>query len=219
MERIIIHAEKREEIGKGASRSLRRNNMIPVILYRKGSSIPLKVPKKELSQFINETAGEKVMVNLELGNGENKLALLKDYQVDPIKRELLHVDFYEVLLTEKVRLSIRVITTGEPVGVKRDGGVLQHLLREVEIECLPDRIPGHITVDISELEIGQSIHVKDLKVDGDIKILNDPDEVVVNVVAPEAEEVTVTEKAEEIAEPEVIKKGKKEEEKEEEESK
>ena len=213
---MVIHAQKRDEIGKGSARSLRRNNMIPVILYRKGSSIPLKVPKKELTQFINETAGEKVMVSLELGDGGNKLALLKDYQVDPVKRELLHADFYEVLLTEKLRLSIRVVTTGESIGVKRDGGVLQHLLREVEIECLPDKIPGHITVDVSNLEIGQSIHVKDLKTEEGVKILNDPDEVVVNVIAPEVEEAAPTEKVEEVVEPEVIKKGKKEEEKEEE---
>jgi large subunit ribosomal protein L25 len=216
MEKMVIHAQKRDEIGKGSARSLRRNNMIPVILYRKGSSIPLKVPKKELTQFINETAGEKVMVSLELGDGGNKLALLKDYQVDPVKRELLHADFYEVLLTEKLRLSIRVVTTGESIGVKRDGGVLQHLLREVEIECLPDKIPGHITVDVSNLEIGQSIHVKDLKTEEGVKILNDPDEVVVNVIAPEVEEAAPTEKVEEVVEPEVIKKGKKEEEKEEE---
>jgi large subunit ribosomal protein L25 len=216
MEKMVIHAQKRDETGKGSARSLRRNNMIPVILYRKGSSIPLKVPKKELTQFINETAGEKVMVSLELGDGGNKLALLKDYQVDPVKRELLHADFYEVLLTEKLRLSIRVVTTGESIGVKRDGGVLQHLLREVEIECLPDKIPGHITVDVSNLEIGQSIHVKDLKTEEGVKILNDPDEVVVNVIAPEVEEAAPTEKVEEVVEPEVIKKGKKEEEKEEE---
>ncbi len=211
MERMTLNVQKREERGKGAARSLRRAMMIPAVLYRGGGSLPIKIPKKELSQFINATAGEQVMVTLQFADGENKLALMKDYQVDPTKREMLHVDFFEVSLTEKVRVSVHVITVGEPIGVKRDKGVLQNLIREIEVECLPDKIPGHIKVDISRLEIGQSLHVGDLNLGEDVKILTDPAEVLANVIAPAVEEAAPVEAAApEVTEPEVIKKGKKE---------
>lgn len=210
MEKITLKAEKRDKAGKGVARSLRREGMIPSVLYRAGHSLPLKMNRKELASFISSTAGEQVMVNLEFPDGEKRLALLKDYQVDPIKGELLHSDFFEVLLTEKVRVTVAVSTTGEPVGVKRDGGILQHGVREIEIECLPDKIPGHITVDVSGLELGKSIHVSDLVLGEGIKVLTDPDEVIATVTAVVEEEAVPA--APEVAEPEVIKKGKKEEE-------
>lgn len=216
MERITLNVQKREEKGKGAARSLRRGAMIPAVLYRGGGSLPIKIPKKEMAQFINTTAGNQVMVNLHFADGENKLALIKDYQVDPTKRELLHADFFEVSLTEKVRVSVHVTTTGEPIGVKRDKGILQHLLREIEVECLPDNIPGNIKIDISGLEIGQSFHVGNLSLGEEVKILTDSTEVLANIIAPLVEEVAPAEvAAPEVTEPEVIKKGKKEEEAEE----
>ncbi|MEW6068304.1 MAG: 50S ribosomal protein L25 [Nitrospirota bacterium] len=216
MERIILNVEKRDEMGKGAARSLRRNNMIPAILYRGGGSIPIKFSKKELVNFINTAAGEQVMVNLQFADGEKKFALMKDYEVEPTRGDLLHVDFFELVLTEKVKVNVPVSTVGEPIGVKRDKGILQHLLREIEIECLPDKIPGHVQIDISRLEIGQSLHVSDLKLGEDIKVITSPDEVIVNVIAPAIEEAAAPAEAEvapspEAAEPEVIKKGKKEE--------
>jgi len=212
---MTINAEKREETGKGAARSMRRKNMIPAILYRGGESIPIKISKKELAQFINTTAGEQVMVNLQFTDSSNKLAIMKEYQVDPSVGDLLHADFFEVLLTEEIKVSVHVTPVGESIGVKRDGGILQHLLREIEVECLPDKIPGHIKIDISDLEIGQSFHVKDLKLGEGIKVLNDPQEVIANVIAPVVEEVVAPAEAvvtPEVTEPEVIKKGKKEEE-------
>lgn len=213
MERITINAEKRKEFGKGAARNLRRKNMIPAILYRGGDSLPVKFSQKELAQFINTTAGEQVMVTLQFADGESRLALVKDYQLDPIKGELLHADFFEVSLTEEIKVTVHIATVGEPIGVKRDGGILQYLLRKIEVECLPDRIPGHIKIDISGLEIGQSLHVSDLKLGEGIKVLTDPDEVIVNIIAPVVEEVAPVEvaAAPEVAEPEVVKKGKKEE--------
>ena len=217
MERITIHAEKREETGKGAARSLRRKEMIPAVLYRGGGSLPMKLPRKEIMQFINTTASEQAMVNLQFQDGESKLALMKEYQVDPTKRELLHADFFEVSLTEKVKVSVHVSTIGEPVGVKRDAGILQNVLREIEVECLPDKIPSHIRVDISALEIGQSLHVSDLKLGEDVRILAEPEGVIANVIAPVVEEVAPAAEevvAPEAEEPEVMKKGKKEEEEE-----
>jgi len=214
MERISIQAEKREGAGKGVARTLRREGKVPAVLYRAGKAQSIQLSRKELSKLINKVAGEQVMVDLQFADGEKKLALLKNFQVDPIRSELLHTDFFEVSLTETVRITVHVTTKGEPIGVKRDGGILQHPIREIMIECLPDNIPGKIEVDISKLEVGQSLHVSDLKVEEGIKILTDPHEVIVNVVesavevAPVAAEVA----APVTAEPEVIKKGKKEEE-------
>lgn len=221
MERITLNVEKREETGKGVARSLRRAEMIPAVLYRGGGSFPIKVPKKEMTQFINSTSGEQVMVNLLFKDGENKLALMKEFQIEPTKRELLHADFFEVSLTEKLKVSVHLTTTGEAIGVKRDKGILQNLLREIEIECLPDKIPGHIKVDVSGLEIGQSLHVGDIMVGEGIKVLTDSGEVIANVIAPLVEEAAPAEAvvAPAVTEPEVVKKGKKEEEKAEEEKK
>ncbi len=212
MERITLKAEKRDIVGKGIARTLRREGMIPAVLYKGGGSIPIKLSRKELSQLINTTAGEQVMVNLQFSDGDSKLVLVKDYQVDPIKGDLLHTDFFEVSLTEKIRVTVHVTPVGEPIGVKRDGGILQHVLREIEVECLPDKIPGHIEIDISKLETGQSIRVSDLKLGEGIKVLTDLDEVVANVIAPLVEEAAPVAPAAEVAEPEVIKKGRKEEE-------
>ena len=216
MERITINVEKREETGKGAARSLRRKDIVPGILYRGGGSLPIKLPKKEIKQFINTTSGQQVMVNLLFNDGESKLALIKEFQVDPLRRELLHADFFEVSLTEKLKVNVRVSVTGEPIGVKRDNGILQYHLREIEIECLPDKVPGHVDINVSGLEIGQGLHVRDLELGEDIKVITDPGDVIVNVIAPLVEAAAPAEEAapvEAAAEPEVMKKGKKEEEK------
>jgi large subunit ribosomal protein L25 len=124
MARMSITAKKRDGHGKGVARSLRREEMVPAVLYRKGESQSIKLPKKELSKVINTMSGEQVMVNLEFAGGVKKLALLKDYQLDPVKGELLHSDFFEVSLTEKIRVTVHVTPLGEPIGVKRDGGIL-----------------------------------------------------------------------------------------------
>ncbi|MBI5103219.1 MAG: 50S ribosomal protein L25 [Nitrospirae bacterium] len=217
MERVTLAAEKRQEHGKGAARTLRRAGMVPATLYREGRAQSIKINKKELAKLINSVAGEQVMVDITFADGDKKLALLKDYQVDPIKKELLHTDFFEVSLTEKVRITVHVATIGEPIGVKRDGGLVQHSLREIEIECLPDKIPGKIEVDISKLELGNIIHVRDLKISEGIKVLTDPGDVIVTIIAPVAEAAPSAEAGAEgaaVAEPELAaKKGKKEEEK------
>lgn len=212
MERITLNAEKRDRAGKGVARSLRREGVVPAVVYRGGGSTPIKVNKKELVGFINVTSGEQVMVNLQFPDGESRFALMKEYQVDPVSGELLHTDFFEVSLTDELRVTVTVTTKGEPIGVKRDGGILQHGIREIEIQCLPDKIPGHVEVDVSSLETGKSIHVSDLNLGEGIKILTDLDELIATVTSPVAEEAAAAPAAGEIAEPEVIKKGKKEEE-------
>ena len=212
MERITLHAEKRDTAGKGSARSLRREGVIPAVLYRAGNSVPIKINTKELTRFIHDTAGEQVMVNLQFSDGDNKLALMKDYQVDPVRGDLLHSDFFEVSLTEEVKVMVSVTITGEPIGVKRDGGILQHGVREIEVQCLPEKMPGHVEVDVTGLERGKAIHVSDLSLGEGIKILSEKGELIASVTAPIVEEAAAPAAAAEAAEPEVIKKGKKEEE-------
>ncbi len=219
MERMSLAAEKRVGRGKGLARNLRRQDMVPGVLYREGKAQSIKLSKSVITKIINTMSGEQVIVDLEFADGEKKIALLKDYQIDPVRGELLHTDFFEVSLTEAVRVSVHITPTGESIGVKRDSGILQHNLREVEIECLPDKIPDRIEVDISHLEIGQSIHVSDLKFGEGIKLISDTEELVLAIIPPVVEEVAVpaeeevgAEAPEEAAEPEVIKKGKKEDE-------
>ena len=209
MEKVVLNAEKRSAAGKGVARSLRRKGIVPAVLYRGGASMPIEINEKELTKFIRSTAGEQVMVNLTFSDGESKLALMKDYQLDPIKGGLIHTDFFEVSLSEEVKVTVHVTMKGEAIGVKRDGGILQYGTRDIEIQCLPDRMPGHIEVDVSGLETGKSIHVGDLVLGEGIKILTDPGELIVTVTAPAVEEAAPA--AGEAAEPEVIKKGKKEE--------
>lgn len=214
MERITLNAEKRYAAGKGVARSLRRSGIVPAVVYRGGDSMPIQLSGKELKKFIQSTAGEQVMVNLNFPDGESRVALMKDYQVDPLNGGLIHTDFFEVSLSEELRVTVHVTTTSEPIGVKRDGGLLHHGVREIEIQCLPDRIPGHIAVDVSGLERGKSIHVGDLNLGEGIRILTDASELIATVTAPVVEEAgaPVAAPAEaEAAEPEVIKKGKKEE--------
>ncbi|MDA8325001.1 MAG: 50S ribosomal protein L25 [Nitrospiraceae bacterium] len=214
MERISIKAEKREAAGKGVARSLRRKGIIPAVLYREGSSLPIQLDKAELGRFLHRSGGEQVIVSLAFPGGDNRLALVKDYQVDPVNRELLHTDFFEVSLKEMIKVVAAIRVMGEPIGVKRDGGALQYGISQIEVECLPDSIPGHIEVDVSGLAAGHSIHVRDLSLPEGIKVLTPSEEVVALVAAPKEEEVAPAAPVEEAAEPEVIKKGKEKEEEE-----
>jgi len=216
MERQTLNAEIREKTGKGAARTLRREGGIPAVIYRESKSTPLKLNAKELQKFIKDTSGDQVLVNLKL-DGAEKLALLKDFQMDPVEGDLLHADFFEVSLEEKVRVDVHVATVGEPIGVKRDKGIVQYGIREIEVECLPTDIPGHVELDISDLAIGDALHVSDISLPSGVTLLTDTHEMIVTVTAPKLEEAAPAAAAPEaVAEPEVIEKGKAKEEKEEE---
>ncbi|MEW5744364.1 MAG: 50S ribosomal protein L25 [Nitrospirota bacterium] len=212
MERVTLNAEKRARLGKGGARSLRSSGGIPAVMYKGGDSLPLQLSGKEVSTFIARTAGEQVIVNLRFSD-DTKQAIVKDYQLDPTTGGLLHVDFQEISASETVRVRVHVIVKGEAIGVKRDKGMLQHGIRDVEIECLPENIPGHFEVDVTSLTIGHALHVSDLKPGEGIRLLTDPHEVLVSVVGVK-EEAAPAEAVAETVEPEVIKKGKKTEEEE-----
>lgn len=211
MQKVVIKAEKRAEIGKSGARSLRRQGMMPAVLYAAGTSTPIKVLSKEVTKLMVSGGGEHALIAIELSEDKkDHWALIKDYQLDPIRNELLHVDFIEISLEKKVKITTPIIITKEPMGIKK-GGILQQLMRDIEIECLPTQIPDGIEVDVSSLDIGHSLHVSDLTVKEGIKIISDPKEVILTVTAPVVEEVAAPAEAV-VAEPEVVKKGKAKEE-------
>lgn len=209
MEKFTLQVESRDKSGKGVARSLRREGKTPGVVYRAGQALSIQLNAKELTLFVNKTAGEQVLVHLNIAD-DTKQAIVKDFQKDPITGQVLHVDFQEIAADEEIRINVHVVTSGEPIGVKRDGGMLQHGLRDIEIACLPDKILGHVTVDVSKLLVGQSIHVSDLNLGEGIRILTDGHELIASVLALKEEAAAETEAA--AAEPEVIKKGKKPEE-------
>lgn len=210
MEKFTLVVEKRDTAGKGAARSLRREGKTPGVLYRAGKAESIQLTSKELTIFINKTAGEMVLVHLDFGS-ETRQAIVKDFQLDPVTDQVLHVDFQEIGADEELKIEVHVVTAGEPIGVKRDGGILQHGIRSIEIACRADKIMGHVTIDVSKLTVGQSIHVSDLNLGEGVRIITDGHELIASVLAPK-EEVAAATDATAVAEPEVIKKGKKPEE-------
>ncbi len=217
MERVSLSVEARDATGKSVARKMRRDGLIPGVVYREGKSQPISLNKREVVHFVNAVAGEKGIVDLKFSGGDTKIALLKEFQVDPVRGELLHTDFFEVAMDETITIKIPVSAVGTAVGVKRDGGILQKLLREVEVECLPDKIPDHFEIDISGLEIGNSVHVSNIEAPDGVNILSNTEETVFSVVEPAKVEEVVPEEEEgvegeaEAEEPEVERKGKKEE--------
>lgn len=219
MEKVNLKAELRDISGKGHSRKLRRMGKIPAVMYKGGKSTPLMVDHKEIVKVLSSESGEQALINIQIGDGSEKIAIIRDYQLDPINGEILHADFFEISLKEKIRMTVPVIIVGkEPVGVKQKGGILQYITREVDIEGLPTMIPEKLEVDASALDVGDSIHVSDITVGKDLRILADAGEVIVSVVPPisegKLEEIlTAAATPVEMKEPELVKKPKETEEK------
>src|SRR5687768_11703770 len=215
MAEIVVAAENRTETGKNVNRRLRTRGLIPGVLYgAKREAVPLAVSPKEITTILRSKTGENTLFDLEIGGSRRKV-ILKEFQVNPIKGNLMHADFYEVALDKEIEVSVHIEVVGVPVGVKVQGGLLDHVTREVEVSCLPSDIPEKITVDVSELEMGGAVRVADLKMPDKVTLLSDPELVIVHVVAPRAEEEVAAaaapaegEAAAAGAEPEVIKKGK-----------
>jgi len=214
----LIRAERRKVLGKNACYRLRRQGLVPAILYGPGiENIPLVLNKKDVFSILKSETGERTIFRLAL-DGEERNVMIKELQVDPVTDELLHVDLFQIAMDKPIRVSVPVLLQGEAIGVKTQGGLVDFITREVEIECLPQFIPDHIVVDISGLHVHQSIKVADLTPPPGIKIIDDPETVIVTIGLPEAEEVAVAPAEEavvaEAPEPEVIRKerAKKEEE-------
>ncbi len=218
MERIKLDAQIREEVRKNKVKKLRKLDFVPACLYKEGKETKnIKVDKKSLSEVLHTKAGENVIVDLLLSDEKTKNArpvMIKEVQYHPIKSEILHVDFNEISLTKSIEIKVPIVTKGDPEAVTKEDGTIEHVMWEIEVECLPTNIPEQIEVQVGELKIGDKIHVKDLSVPPGVKILSDPEQTVLSAEPPHVEEVAeeVPEEGEEGTEPEVIKKGKKEEE-------
>ncbi|HET7694231.1 MAG TPA: 50S ribosomal protein L25 [Vicinamibacterales bacterium] len=216
-----LQAEKRDGRGKNEARRLRASGKIPAIVYgtEKNTATEIAVDPKVLLRILHSESGVNTLIGLEgAGLSAARKVLVKEYQLDPIDHRLLHADFYAVAMDKMLTVTVPVVLKGEPRGVKQQGGIVDFVNREIEVECLPADIPEHIDIDISELMLHQGIRVRDLQQDGKWKPVSDPDTMIVHVVTVKVEEAPAAEAAvvaavpgAAAAEPEVIKKGKKEE--------
>jgi large subunit ribosomal protein L25 len=210
-----ITAETRELRGKNEARRLRVRGLSPAVVYGEGKeSVAVAISPKEVRRILR--AGHNTIFTLDIQGGESTPVMVVDWQNDPVKETLLHVDLKRIDLTKRIVVKVPVHTTGEAKGVKLQGGLLEVITREIELECLPTDIPEQFTVDVTELMIGQNLRASDIPMPESTKLVSSPDQVIAHVVALKVEVVETP--AEEVAavptaaEPEVIKKGKKEEE-------
>jgi len=218
---ITVAAQARASRGKNEARRTRRRGLIPAVVYGAYKDpVPVEVSPREILQIVHSSSGYNTIFNLDIAGGENTPVMVVDHQNDPVRGALLHADLKRIDLTKRIRVSVPVVTRGEAKGVKTQGGLLEVVTRAAEIECLPDEIPEHFEIDVTELLIGQSRRMSDLPMSGSMKLISSPETVIAHLVAMRAEEVApaaaeaapaAAEATPAAAEPEVIKKGKKEE--------
>ncbi len=218
MERISLNAYIREGRGKGAARSLRRSGYIPAVLYNKGESTAINLDLFKAWKLVSLGHAENTLIDLKIEGATDKVVrttILRDYQTDPVAGKLLHIDFLEISMDEKIRVTVPVeLTTDTPEGVKK-GGLLQLVTRDLDLECLPSLIPDNVLVDASKLDIGDILHAGDIKVEEGIKLITNPEQVVLTIAQPVSQEkleelLTTPSPIEEVKEPEIIKKPAKE---------
>jgi large subunit ribosomal protein L25 len=217
MDQTIVEAAPREERGKNSARRMRAGGQVPAVIYGgKGGAVALAVNSKQLSAILRAEGGHNTIFKIKMSTGD-QAAMVKDYQVDPVAGTLIHVDLIRIAMDVVIRVKVPVHTFGEAQGVKLQGGIFEVVAREVEVECLPSEIPSEVRVDISGLMIGKQLRAADLPLDPQkVRLLTDPKQVIAHVVTLRAEEEkpaeAVAAEGAVPAEPEVIKKGKKEEE-------
>jgi large subunit ribosomal protein L25 len=222
MAEILVSAKTRDDRGKNAARRLRASGMVPGIVYGgKKDNVAVSVNPKTLLKVLRSEAGRNTILSLDFGDGSKTSAILKSWQVDPIKENFIHADFYRIAMDVAIKVKVPIATRGEARGVKVDAGILEIIMREVEVECLPGDIPERLEVDVSDLGLHGAIRVSELHVSDKVKILNEADQIIVHVVSVKEEAAPVAAAPAEgeavaapatPAEPEVMKKGKKEEE-------
>ena len=192
-----VKCEKRDQFGKNAARRLRREHKVPAVLYGANiDSVPLTLEKKDIFSILKSESGENTLFSLQYGS-ETSNAMIKMLQKDPVSDQLIHVDLIQIVMDEEIKVDVPLELVGTAVGVKSEGGFIDFITREVEIECLPNNIPDSIAVDISALHLNQSLKIEDLPPMEGIRYITDSDQVIVLVQAPTVEEVEVEEEGEE----------------------
>ena len=218
MQNFKIEGQVREGRGKGPARRVRTTGMVPAVLYgNKKDAISLTVDAKQVAKILRSETGHNTIFTVTVANGAEEKAMVRDWQVDPISGRLLHVDLFRIAMDVRMRVLVPVHTFGEAQGVKLQGGVFETVTREVEVECLPADIPEEFRVDVTDMMIGKQLRAADLPFDpAKIKLVTDPIRVIAHVVVLKKEEEPAADAAVTAdaapAEPEVMKKGKKEEE-------
>jgi len=209
MEMRELTIKKRDGLGKGPARRLRRSGLVPAILYGGASPVNIAVTPKDILRLIHGHEGSTQLFRVTLeGTTDGKMAIIRDMQFDPVSEDLIHVDLQEVAMDRAIQVSVAIHHVGQSIGVKDSQGILEMVLREVRVSCLPGNIPEYLEADVTSLNIHDVFTVKDLKVPEGVRVLNDPNQAVVTVAPPAAEEVatataaTTTEVA--AAEPEVL---------------
>ncbi len=216
---VTLEAVTRGEFGKNEMRRLRAAGRVPAVLYGgapgasgRPEATPIAVDPKALMKILHSDSGANTLITLSVDGGGAAKVMLREYQLDPVTHNLLHVDFYRVAMDKLVRVTIPVVIKGEAPGVNQQGGILDFVHREIEVECLPADIPEHVEIDVSELMLGQSIRLRDLVRQATWTPVSDGDLMLVHVITPrmveEAPKPAEAEAAATPAEPEVIKKGK-----------
>jgi large subunit ribosomal protein L25 len=209
---ITLTAEPRDQRGKNEARRLRARGLTPAVMYGAGGDpVAVAVSPKDVQGILRSTSGHNTIFNVDV-KGQQSPVMIVDWQHDPIKGRLLHVDLKRIDPNKRMTAKVPVHTTGDPRGVKVQGGLYEIVTRELEIECLPDEIPQDFTLDVTELLIGQSVRASQIPLTGSMKLVTAPETVISHVVALRTSAVETVEGAAAAPEPEVIKKGKKEEE-------
>jgi large subunit ribosomal protein L25 len=187
-----LTVQTRTVVGRNAIKKVRKQGLIPGVIYGMAQEpINLEVNGRQLSTVLAHSSSENILLDLEIVDGDtkrNSLAMIQEVQHHPLRRQILHVDFHAVSATEKITAEVPIETVGEPIGVKTGGGLLEHILRDLEVECLPGDLPERIEVDVSNLDLNQSIHVKDLKLPAGVEAVTDADLTVVAVSTARVEE-------------------------------
>jgi len=216
IETNVLEAHPRESGNKNMARRVRMGGKIPGVLYGAGkNSLSVSVDPRQVTRILNSKTGHNTIFDLALNGGEQTKAMIVDWQYEPIKGKLLHIDLKRIAMDKALKVSVPIFLRGEAAGVKQEGGILEQMLREVEVECLPADIPSHVDADVSELVFGKTLRVSDLSLGEKVKVLTDPHQPVAHVTTVKEEvvaapEAVAAEAGAVPAEPEVIKKGKQE---------
>jgi large subunit ribosomal protein L25 len=210
MSEMSLQVEKRERTGKGGCRQARMRGLIPAVVYGSGKdSVPIQVDRKTFVEMMRKAGSENPILMLKLSDtGQERHAMIRDMQRNPVSRQVIHIDFQRIEMTDKVRVTVPVELAGTAYGVKVEGGLIDFVVREVHVECLPGDIPNHLELDVTELHAGQHAAAKDLKLPEGVALLDDPERVILSVVHARTEEPGAEGGT---AEPEIIKRGKAEE--------
>ena len=215
MANASLSATARGTGGKGAARALRREGQVPAVVYGHARDVQsLSIPTRELERLLDTIAAGSTVVELNI-DGKTSRTLIREIQRHPFKKQILHVDFQELVAGEKITVSIPLVLVGVSEGVRLEGGILEQIMREIEVEVDPANIPNHIDVDVTNLKVGHSIHVSEINIPAGVTVLDDPEAAIalVQVSRASVETVAVPEEgAEAAAEPELIRKPKDEEE-------